>query len=159
MIHQTEFNLIFYIFCVCIRAMCSWPATSTGSLATQRHPGKFPKVPGPAQRALYRDVMRETYGHLGALGEAPPARLCSHPRPPRPASGSCKWSGRPQEVGTLGGGLPRSVGFAFSPPSLQASEAPSQPSSPGWRKRQNCGVQMPGLLRWESVLQKQTQVK
>lgn len=77
----------------------------------------------PAQKALYRDVMRETYGLLGALGEASPALLCPHPRSPRPASGSCTWSGRPQEGGTLCGGLPRSLRFAFFSPRLSRHQA------------------------------------
>ena len=49
-------------------------ATSTGSLASQRHPGKFPKVPGRRRgrrqrmRWLY-DITNSTNTNLGTLQE------------------------------------------------------------------------------------------
>lgn len=44
----------------------------------------------PAQRTLYRNVMRETYGHLGALGEVLPNLL---PRGAGPEGLKSLWPG------------------------------------------------------------------
>uniref|UniRef100_A0A8C8T2U9 KRAB domain-containing protein n=1 Tax=Peromyscus maniculatus bairdii TaxID=230844 RepID=A0A8C8T2U9_PERMB len=40
----------------------------------------------------------------------------------------------------------------------EEAEAPSQRSSPGWRKRRNCGDLVPRIQRWPCVRRKQTQI-
>ncbi|XP_026371592.3 zinc finger protein 688-like [Ursus arctos] len=74
----------------------------------------------PAQRALYRDVMRETYGHLGALGFAGP----------KPALIS--WLERKKEV--------------WSP---EAEDPEAGARHPGSGIGEESGAELDGSISWE----------
>ena len=78
------------------------PATSTGSLASQRHPGKFPKVPGgspvpstPERREGLRACYWEGPSEL-------PERLRELPRVPLRGEGSCGGGGAPRDCAGSG---------------------------------------------------------
>lgn len=61
----------------------------------------------PVQRALYRDVMRNTYGLLGTLGEA--WRSCQEP---------------PKNLEEAGVGVPTGVGWRWGDKKIAASTPP-----------------------------------
>ena len=47
------------------------PATSTGSLASQRHPGKFPKVPGEKNDVVPTSSQDEALARYSVSREVP----------------------------------------------------------------------------------------